>query len=170
MVKHFALDEGFLRDALVGRFVAQGVPQDSVVCIGSTERRDHLLAYANIDISLDPFPQNGGLSTWESLYMGVPVVAKLGNGASSRAAGAILKGVGLDEWVADDEDGYVAIARKYASMPSHLEKLRADLPGIIANSPAGNAVLYTQRAEAGYRQFWRDYCAKESSRSAMISG
>jgi len=170
MVKHTALDDAFLRDSLVGRFVAQGIPQDSVVCIGSTERRDHLLAHGNIDISLDPFPQNGGVSTWESLYMGVPVVAKLGKGASSRAAGAILKAIGLDDWVADDEDGYIAIAQKYASMPSHLETLRAGLPARIANSPAGNIAVYTQTAEAGYRQFWRDYCAKESSRSTMISG
>jgi len=162
VVKHLALDEAFLRDGLVGRFVAQGVPQDRVICMGSTERRDHLLAFENIDISLDPFPQNGGISTWESLYMGVPVVAKLGNGASSRVAGAILKAVGLDDWVADDDDGYVAIAQKYASMPSHLEKLRADFPAKIANSPAGNVMVYTQKVEAGYRQFWRDYCATAS--------
>jgi predicted O-linked N-acetylglucosamine transferase (SPINDLY family) len=67
VVKHLALDEAFIRDSLIGRFVAQGIPQDSVICIGSTERRDHLKAFENIDISLDPFPQNGGLSTWESL-------------------------------------------------------------------------------------------------------
>ncbi len=42
VVKHLALDEAFLRDGLVGRFVAQGVPQDRVICIGSTARRDHL--------------------------------------------------------------------------------------------------------------------------------
>ena len=72
VVKHVALDEALLRDSLVGRFVAQGIPQDRVICMGATERRDHLLAFENIDISLDPFPQNGGISTWESLYMGVP--------------------------------------------------------------------------------------------------
>ena len=162
VVKHLALDEAFLRDSLVARFVAQGIAQDSVICIGSTARRDHLQAFENVDISLDPFPQNGGLSTWESLYMGVPVVAKLGNGASSRAGGAIVKAIGLDDWVADDEDGYIAIAQKYSSMPSYLEKLRADLPTQIANSPAGNVKVYTQRAEAGYRQFWRDYCTAAS--------
>jgi tetratricopeptide (TPR) repeat protein len=163
VVKHLALDEALLRDGLVSRFVAQGVPQDSVICIGSTERRDHLLAFANIDISLDPFPQNGGISTWESLYMGVPVIAKLGNGASSRAAGAIVKAIGLDDWVAADDDGYVAIAKKFASQPSHLEKLRADLPARIADSAAGNVGVYTQNVEAGYRQFWRDYCAAASA-------
>jgi predicted O-linked N-acetylglucosamine transferase (SPINDLY family) len=128
VVKHLALDEAFLRDGLVGRFVAQGVPQDRVICIGSTERRDHLRAFENIDISLDPFPQNGGISTSESLYMGVPVIAKLGNGAASRFAGGILTAIGLDDWVADNDDGYIAIAQKYASMAAHLEKLRTNLP------------------------------------------
>jgi len=86
-------------------------------------------------------------------------VAQLGNGAASRVAGAILKAVALDEWVADDDDGYLAIARKFASMPAHLEKLRAELPDRIAASPAGDVAVYAQRVEAGYRQFWRDYCA-----------
>jgi predicted O-linked N-acetylglucosamine transferase (SPINDLY family) len=159
VIKHLALDEAFVRDGLVGRFVAQGVAQERIICMGSSERSEHLKAFEAIDISLDPFPQNGGISTWESLYMGVPVVAKLGNGASSRAAGAILKAIGLDDWVAADDAGYIAIAQKFASMPAHLEALRTDLPSKIASSPAGNVGVYTQRVEAGYRQFWREYCA-----------
>jgi len=163
VIKHVALDEAFLRDALVERFVARGVAQDRIVCIGSSARSDHLRAFEAIDISLDPFPQNGGISTWESLYMGVPVIAKLGLGASSRAAGAILKAISLDDWVADDDDGYVAIAKRFAAQPELLERLRAELPARIAASPAGNVSVYTQRVEAGYRQFWRDYCAKASA-------
>jgi predicted O-linked N-acetylglucosamine transferase (SPINDLY family) len=159
VVKHLALDDALVRDGLLGRFLAQGVPQDRIVCIGSSERSAHLRAFEQIDISLDPFPQNGGISTWESLYMGVPVIAKLGRGASSRAAGAILTAIGLDEWVADDDDGYVAIAKRFATQPDHLATLRAELPAKIAASPAGNVDIYTRRVETGYRQFWRDYCA-----------
>jgi predicted O-linked N-acetylglucosamine transferase (SPINDLY family) len=160
VVKHVALDEAFLRDGLIARFVAHGVPEESIICIGSTERREHLRAFETIDISLDPFPQNGGISTWESLYMGVPVVAKLGSGPAARVAGATIKAIGLDDWVADDDDGYIAIAERFAAEPAYLEKLRAELPGRIASSAAGNVTLYTQYVEAAYRQFWRDYCAK----------
>jgi predicted O-linked N-acetylglucosamine transferase (SPINDLY family) len=163
VVKNFALDEALVRDGLVDRFVAQGISQERIICMGSTARPDHLKAFENIDISLDPFPQNGGISSWESLYMGVPIVARLGNGVSSRIGGAILKTIGLDDWVAGDDDGYVAIAQKFASMPSHLEKLRSDIPVRLANSPAGNVAIYTQHVEAGYRQFWRDYCATASA-------
>ncbi|MGH6715300.1 MAG: tetratricopeptide repeat protein, partial [Bradyrhizobium sp.] len=166
IVKHGALDDELVRDGLIARFVAQGVSLDSITCIGATWRGEHLSTFEKVDISLDPFPQNGGISTWESLYMGVPVVAKLGNGASSRAAGAILKAIGLDDWVAEDDDGYIAIARKFASMPSHLEKLRAELPAKIASSAAGNVETYTCKVEEGYRQFWRGYCAEASEAGA----
>jgi predicted O-linked N-acetylglucosamine transferase (SPINDLY family) len=109
VIKNSAMDDPYLRDGLIGRFAAHGVSQDLVKCIGATTRDEHLLAFSDIDISLDPFPQNGGISTWESLQMGVPVVAKLGTSSSSRLAAAILKAVGLDDWVADDDDGYLAI-------------------------------------------------------------
>jgi predicted O-linked N-acetylglucosamine transferase (SPINDLY family) len=158
VVKNATLEDPFLRDVLIGRCVAHGISQDRVRCIGSTPRSEHLAEFANIDISLDPFPQNGGVSTWESLQMGVPVIAKLGRSAPSRAGAAIVKAVGLGDWVADDDDGYIAIARRYASMPAELERLRADLPAKIANSDAGNSEIYTRKVEEGYRQFWRDHC------------
>ncbi|MBR1328724.1 acetylglucosamine transferase, partial [Bradyrhizobium ottawaense] len=139
----------------------------NITCLGSSARAEHLQAFARVDISLDPFPQNGGVSTWESLYAGVPVVAKLGHGASSRAGGAIVAAVGLDDWVAEDDDGYVEIARKFASQPEYLAKLRAGLPAQIAASAAGNVAIYTRRVEEGYRQFWRDYCAAASERGEV---
>jgi predicted O-linked N-acetylglucosamine transferase (SPINDLY family) len=158
IIKNELLDDPMLRDRLIARFVAQGIAEENVLCMGSSPRHEHLRAFANVDISFDTFPQNGGISTWESLYAGVPVVAKLGNGSSSRAGGSIVAAVGLDDWVAEDDDGYAAIACRYAAQPAHLAKLRAELPARIAASPAGNVELYTRDVEAGYRQFWRDYC------------
>ncbi|MDH2401975.1 tetratricopeptide repeat protein [Bradyrhizobium sp. SSUT18] len=162
ILKHGLLDDPLLRDSLIARFVAQGIAEENITCMGSTSRNDHLLAFADVDISLDTFPQNGGISTWESLYKGVPVVAKLGNGASSRAGASIVAAVGLGDWVAEDDEGYIEIACRYAAQPAHLAKLRADLPARIADSSAGNVEIYTREVEAGYRQFWRDYCAAAS--------
>ena len=159
IIKHTLLDDPLVRERLVARFGAQGILEDNITCLGLTPRRAHLVAFAQVDMSLDPFPQNGGISTWESLYAGVPVVAKLGNASSSRAGASIVTAVGLNDWVAEDDDGYAEIACKYAAQPAHLAKLRADLPAQLAASPAGNGEIYAGRVEAGYRQFWRDYCA-----------
>nr|WP_051058511.1 tetratricopeptide repeat protein [Bradyrhizobium sp. WSM1253] len=163
VLKHGLLDDPLLRDSLIARFLAQGVIEENITCLGTTSRDDHLAAFAQVDISLDTFPQNGGISTWESLYKGVPVVAKLGIGASSRAGASIVAAVGLGDWVAEDDEGYIEIARKFASQPDYLAKLRAELPARIAASPAGNVETYTRELEAGYRKFWRDYCAAASN-------
>ncbi len=159
LVKHGTLSDPLVRDSLIGRFAAHGVAVDRIRCLGATSREQHLAAFAEVDISLDPFPQNGGVSTWESLYAGVPVIAKLGASCAARAGGAIVKAVGLAEWVAEDDDGYVAIAVKYASRPDEVAALRARLPTLLAQSEAGDAARYVRRVEEGYRRFWRDYCA-----------
>jgi predicted O-linked N-acetylglucosamine transferase (SPINDLY family) len=162
VIKNGALDDQLLRDGLIARFVVHGVAEDRITCLGSSARIQHLAQFAEIDISLDPFPQNGGVSTWESLQMGVPVIAKLGLSAASRAAGAIVKAVGLDDWVAEDDDGYIAIALKHASQPPELAKLRSELSAKVASSAAGNVETYTRKVEEGYRTFWRRYCAANS--------
>ena len=158
VLKNGALDDAFLRDTLIGRFVSHGVAEGRIDCLGASVRHDHIAAFANVDISLDPFPQNGGVSTWESLQAGVPVVTRLGRSSASRAGSAIVKAVGLDDWVAENDDGYVAVARRFAADPPELQKLRAELPHRVASSAAGNVEIYTRKVEEGYRQFWRSYC------------
>jgi len=159
VVKNGALNDGLVRDTLTARFVAAGIPEDRLRCIGSTPRPEQLKLVSTIDIMLDPFPQNGGISTWEPLQLGVPLVAKLGNGHAARCGGAIVAAVGLNDWVAEDEEGYIAIAQRWASNPDELAALRARLPAQVANSAAGNCAIYTKHVEEGYRKFWRDYCA-----------
>jgi predicted O-linked N-acetylglucosamine transferase (SPINDLY family) len=102
------------------------------------------------------------------LQMGVPVVAKLGASCSSRAGGAIVKAAGLHDWVAEDDEGYMAIARRYAARPDELAALRARLPSMLMESEVGNPALYVRRVDEAYRRFWRSYCASpgEADRKA----
>jgi predicted O-linked N-acetylglucosamine transferase (SPINDLY family) len=159
IVKHIALDDPSVRQRLTGRFAQHRISPERITFLGNSDRTAHLRAFDEVDISLDTFPQNGGVSTWESLYMGVPVVSKLGKLTASRIAGSILTAIGLTEFVASDDDSYFETATRFASQPQLLSELRASLPGRIANSAAGNAVDYTRAVEAHYRRFWRDYCS-----------
>ncbi len=158
LLKHFGFGEQATRQRLLDMFGAHGIAPDRILFRGATSRRDHLAAFGEIDISLDPFPQNGGISTWESLQRGVPVVAMLGNSVSSRLGGAILSAVGLTEWVAEDGDGYCAIAAQFARSPERLTALRHELPQRLASSAAGNSAAYTRAVEQAYRTMWAAYC------------
>ena len=162
-IKHGALKDAALRELLVGRFAAHGVAPERIQCLGSTPRLEHLAAYDGIDICLDPFPMNGGVSTWEALQVGVPVLAKLGNSNASRAAGAILCSIGLNEWVVETEAQYIDIALKYASQPESLRALRAELPDRLLASASGNTKNYTRAVEQAYRTIWREYCARQTA-------
>lgn len=78
IIKDRVLNDGSIQTRLLESLAAHGVTSDRVSLMGSTSREEHLAAYRRVDIGLDPFPHGGGVSTWESLYMGVPVVTEWG--------------------------------------------------------------------------------------------
>ena len=158
LIKDVALDDPLVRDNLLARFASCGLPAERVDLLGATLRGEHLASFNRVDICLDPFPQNGGVSTWEALQMGVPVVAKLGNSLPSRAAGAILTALGLPNWVGHDDEAYVDIAVGHATEIGALDELRRELPGQINAAAAGNPVSYARAADEAYRAMWQRYC------------
>jgi predicted O-linked N-acetylglucosamine transferase (SPINDLY family) len=155
IVKDQMLDDNETRSLLLGRFQANGADPDRISLRGSTAREAHLAAFGEVDICLDPFPHGGGVSTWEALQMGVPVVAKLGNGLTSRVAGAILSAIGLTDWVAAEDSRYFEIARHPTR--TQLEALRRDLPSLIDRRCG--PLSYTRAVEDAYRDMWRRYCS-----------
>jgi predicted O-linked N-acetylglucosamine transferase (SPINDLY family) len=156
LIKDKLLDDAPVRRMLLEKFAAHGIAPDRICLLGATSREHHLAAYARVDICLDPFPMGGGVSTWEALHMGVPVVTKLGNGVPSRLGGAIMSGIGMTDWVAADDEQYVEIALR--STPDSLRTTRHALPDRIARhcSPAA----YTRAVEEAYRTMWQQYCAE----------
>ena len=165
-LKHLTLDDAKVRATLTEKFAAHDIATDRIDFQGTTARAEHLKAFNEVDISLDPFPQAGGVSTWESLLMGVPVVAKLGNSVASRMSASILVSIGLGDWAGRDSDDYVDIALRFAAMPEYLRQLRHELPGRIAASPAGDPILFARTVEQAYRAMWKDYCERATQPAA----
>jgi predicted O-linked N-acetylglucosamine transferase (SPINDLY family) len=165
LIKHYLIDDASVRDRLTDKFKAEGIASDRICLLGATSREQHLAAYGQVDICLDPFPHGGGVSTWEALYMGVPVVAKLGNGVVNRLSGAILSAIGMSDWVAEDENRYVEIARRQS--PDDLRTIRHALPDLIQRR-CGPAA-YTSAVEQAYRTMWRKAC-EPSIRQDRVCG
>lgn len=160
LLKDALLDDPAQQAKLRTWFAHRGIAEDRIVLRGFTSHRDHLAAYGDVDIVLDTYPQNGGITTWEALWMGCPVVTLLGNALSSRLSGAILHAVGLDDWTANTETEYVALAlRKSADLDS-LAQFRGRSRTRIAESPAGNPELYTRAVEEAYRTLWNRWASQ----------
>lgn len=155
---HFAHEDGRAPiKACLSRFGIAGDRLD--FAIGRRERDDQLDHLASIDVILDPFPFNGATTTFEALWMGVPVVTLAGRRFLGRVGAAHLRQVGLDELIAATPDDYVRIASALALDPTRRASLRASLRGRVLASRLCDPVRYARSVEAAYRAMWRAHCA-----------
>jgi len=118
----------------------------------------HLAQYATIDVALDPFPFTGSTTTFEALWMGVPVVTLVGHSVVSRWTFAMLRQVGLGELGAADPDAYVDIAARLAADRARLQRLRSELRTTMSASLLCDARRTTRHLERAQRAAWRRWC------------
>ena len=163
LLKDVALDEPPTRLAIQSALQDHGIPPDRTDLRGYSDRRSHLAVYGEVDIALDPFPQNGGITTWEAQWMGGPVVALLTARPACRISAAILHALGLEEWVSEDEAGYLELAVAMANDLDALARFRGSARERILNAPAGNPETYTRAVESAYRCIWERWCAQQGS-------
>jgi predicted O-linked N-acetylglucosamine transferase (SPINDLY family) len=158
LLKDRTCDSASVRSELLQRLAAVGIAPGQVRILGHTPHLDHLKALQDVDVGLDPFPQGGGVSTAEALWLGVPVVSLLGATVPSRATPSILIGAGLPGWVAHSEEEYLSIAVNAARDPKSLARLRKGLRARMAKSPLSDVRAYTRATEAAFRKVWRRWC------------
>lgn len=153
-----------LRDRVLSRLTAAGVDTRRVQLQASIDQVvSHLTLYDRIDIALDPFPFCGSTTTFEALWMGVPVVTLPRGTMVSRWSAAMLKTLRMDDLIASDADSYVAIAARLASDLPRLVAMRSGLRAQVAASPLCNGPLKARQMERLYRAVWRRWCAAQQS-------
>ena len=112
--------------------------------------------FSQVDLSLDTFPYGGGTTTFDSLWMGVPVVTATGSTSPSRSAASILRALGLDEWVAPSIDDFVDVAVARAADHERRAALRRSLRERLQASPLMDAPRFVRNLEALYREMWAE--------------
>ncbi|MBM3548069.1 MAG: hypothetical protein FJX54_14055, partial [Alphaproteobacteria bacterium] len=139
------------------RFRAAGIDLARTRFLGSTP--SVYAPYRDIDICLDPHPANGGTTTSDALWMGVPVVTMAGDTTFARAGLGLVSNLGLPELATQDEAGYVDLAVSLASDLDRLEVLRTGLRERFAASPMMDGNRYVRHLETAYRKAWARWCA-----------
>lgn len=139
----------------ISGFTERGVDPARIEFRGASPHADMLGEYADIDIALDTFPYNGGLTTCEALWMGTPVITLLGERLISRQTAGMLAAVGLDEFVAETIDQFVAIGERWAQQRDELNALRLALRQRMSASPLVDGAGYTRELEEKLRAIWQ---------------
>ncbi|MEO6975862.1 MAG: tetratricopeptide repeat protein [Gallionella sp.] len=153
------------------RFAACGIASEQLILGGIlASRDDHLAAYNSVDIALDTFPYPGVTTSVEALWMGVPVLSKLGDRFISRTAGSIAHNAGLPDWIAADEDEYVAKAVAFSSNLDRLAALRAGLRQQVLASPLFDAPRFARNFEDALWGMWDRYQTQQGNLERMRDG
>lgn len=153
LIKNARLDDASNRDGLLARCAQHGLRPERLLLEGGAEHFRFLEAYGRIDVALDVFPYNGGTTTMEALWQGVPVLTFNGDRCASRTSRSLLLAAGLEEWVARDVRHYVDTAIQLAvasDTPTRLAELRQAMRARLAASPACDCAALCHALEAVY--------------------
>jgi predicted O-linked N-acetylglucosamine transferase (SPINDLY family) len=138
------------RQHLAERFGRHGIAAERLELLGPTDHFQFLATYDAIDLALDPWPYNGGTTTSEALWQGVPVASIRGDRWTSRVSASLLTAAGLSEFIAADAEALVQLAVAAAADPHRLAGLRQELRDRVRASAACDTAGLTRQLEAAY--------------------
>ncbi len=116
-------------DLLMNKFKSNGVSDQVIIYdkLNFLKHEDHLNFYKKIDLCLDPFPYNGVTTTFEALWMNVPVIVLKGNNFTSRCGTSIIKNSKQDYLIASNKKEYVSKAVFLTKNLGQLNSIRKNL-------------------------------------------
>jgi predicted O-linked N-acetylglucosamine transferase (SPINDLY family) len=149
---------------VLGLFATQGIGADRIVFgSGDHNRNEQFALWNDIDIALDPYPFGGWTSTFEALWMGVPVITLLGERFAGRVGYSVLSRLGLGDLVARTPEEFGKIAAALAGDLQRLQTIRNSLRDTLRVSPLCSGAVQARYFEAGYRDAWRLWCREQVS-------
>jgi protein O-GlcNAc transferase len=145
------------RDVVLEQFGRARIDPSRIEFVEYQPRQQYLETYRRIDLGLDTVPYNGHTTSLDSLWMGVPVVTRVGRTVVGRAGWSQVSNLGLPEMAAWSDDDFVTIAAGLANNLPRLAQLRATLRARMQQSPLMDASRFARHVESAYRQMWREW-------------
>jgi protein O-GlcNAc transferase len=143
-------------------FAEDGIPKGRLQFAGASNTTEYLKEFREIDIALDPFPYNGGTTTFDTLWMGVPIVTLSGRLPVQSIGASVLTTIGLPGLVAQTPEQYLKIALNLAAIVPKRPTLRQEIRQSLASSPFMDEAGFVRDLEEAYRKMWRTWCATKN--------
>jgi predicted O-linked N-acetylglucosamine transferase (SPINDLY family) len=158
LLKNRSFDLPEVQGDIRAMFAAHSIDPARIEFRGRSPHAELLATYCEADIALDTFPYNGGLTTCEALWMGLPVVSCAGETFASRHGLAHLTAAGLPELVATDFDQYEQIAVQLAGDLEGLARLRTGLRAQVAASALCDGPRFAAHFARLMKEAWHHWC------------
>jgi len=157
-----SFSDAAVADDLIQRMAKRGIESHRIQLLGAVVREAYLAAHHEIDVILDTFPFNGGTTTCEALWMGVPTLTLAGNRLIARQGASLLTAAGLSDWVAESKSEYISKAKSFCSDLSQLAHLRSSLRAQVLASPLFDGQRFAKNMEKALWEMWSESQGIES--------
>ena len=156
-------DQSAIQDNFIQIAQEEGVNPDRLRFLPIDQ--DELTHRANLgiaDVVLDTYPYNGATTTLETLWMGVPLVTRVGEQFSARNSYTFMINAGITEGIARTDEQYLEWGIRLGENKSLRQQISWRLQQSRKTSPLWNARQFTQEMEKAYQQMWQKYLKKLS--------
>ena len=119
--------ENINRKKILKLFQKNSISSNRIILGYEAERTKLIKSYSNIDIALDTFPYSGGTTSFELSWMCVPLLTKKGDRFISKCGESINYNLGMEDWIAKDEDDYINKAVLFSKDIKKLEMTKKKL-------------------------------------------
>jgi predicted O-linked N-acetylglucosamine transferase (SPINDLY family) len=165
ILKNGAFVSPCARQFVHGLFERHHISSKRVRLEGPSDHYQFLETYGEIDVALDTFPYNGGTTTTEAIWQGVPVVTFSGDRWVARTSASILQSAALGELVGQGFEDYISLAISLANSPDGLLDLRRNMRSRLRDSPVCDTQSFARNMERLYTQMFIGLWAPSPRRS-----
>lgn len=109
------------------------------------------------DVVLDTYPYNGATTTMEVLWMGIPLVTRVGEQFVARNSYTMMTNVGITEGIAWTPEEYVRWGVRFGTEPDLRKEVAWKLRKSRKTSPLWNTRQLTKEMEKAFIQMWEIY-------------
>lgn len=109
------------------------------------------------DIVLDTYPYNGATTTLETLWMGIPMVTRVGEQFAARNSYTMMMNAGITEGIAWTHEEYLEWGVRLGKDEALRQQIAWRLKQSRKTSPLWNGKQFTLEMEKAYQQMWEKY-------------
>ncbi len=144
---------------LRGFFTAGGIEAGRLSFGGAVPEAEYLRDIGETDIALEPFPQTGGVTAFDALWMGVPtMIHVVDDRPCCRAALLPASAAGIGSMVSATVPDYIDTAVMLAGQPDFLRSLRFSMRERLAAAPFTQPQVLARGLKTGLLAAWEHAC------------
>ncbi len=139
--------------------IAMGLDAERLYFLPETPtEEEHRANFAIADVVLDTYPYNGATTTLEALWMGLPLVTRVGQQFAARNSYTMLAHAGIAAGIAWNEADYIAWGVRFGTDRALRQHVAAQLGRSRQSAPLWDGRRFVRALEAAYEAMCGRQC------------